>query len=161
MSYVLSTPSPESTETAGQPGQGSPAIRGKSQQQRYASFSCAYRIVNNPGSRATAHILRGSTSLTTIPFLTYFIFIGRPSLTETRAMTSVPLEGANGTANDGGTNSHKFAKDGELSCSGRHHTWVFASSVHGTRQLQICSPTHLPFHSSSITMTNIATSLQK
>jgi hypothetical protein len=123
MSNALSTPSFESTKTTGQPGQGGPEIRGESQQLRYGPFSsCAYQIVNNPGLRTTVHLLRGSTPLTTIPFLTYSIFIDRPSLTETRAITSGRLEGENGTANDGGTNSHKFAKDGEIFYSGRHPT---------------------------------------
>jgi hypothetical protein len=38
--------------------------------------------------------------------------VDRPSLKETRVMP-MPWDGENGTANDGGTGSHKFAKDGE------------------------------------------------
>jgi hypothetical protein len=43
----------------------------------------------------------------------------------------------------------------------RHPTWVFASSVHMARQSQTCWHIHLPFLSSSITLTEIGTSLQK
>ena len=136
------------------------AIRGESQPQRYASFSCAYQIVSQHSPQATVRILRGFTSSTTIPLLTFFISTDRLSSTETRVIRSVPLGGRDGAANDGGTNSHKFAKDGGSSYSDPHPTWVFASSVHGAHLLQTCSPTHLAFHLSSITMTKIIISLQ-
>jgi hypothetical protein len=45
--------------------------------------------------------------------LTSFIYIDRVSLTETKVMKSVSLEGGDGIVNGGGTNSHTFARDGE------------------------------------------------
>ncbi|KAF8467930.1 hypothetical protein DFH94DRAFT_848132 [Russula ochroleuca] len=48
-----------------------------------------------------------------IHFLTSSISIDRLSLVETRMMTPVSPEGGDGVANDGGTNLHTFAKDGE------------------------------------------------
>jgi hypothetical protein len=158
MSYLApSTSSLQSTETIGQG-----PISGESQRHRYASFSCSdCQLVTKRGPRATVHILRRSTSSTMIHSLTYFISIDRPSLTGTRMVLTVWKVGGDGIANDGGTNSHKFAKDGETSFLAQHPTWVFPSSVHMARQLQTCWHIHLPFLSSWITMTPIWTSLQK
>ena len=143
MSYLApSTSSLHSTETTRQG-----AIGGESQPQRYALFSgSAYyqSVLNKLGPWATVHKLRGSTSSTTIPLLTYFISIDRPCSMEKRMMRSVHLEGENGSANDGGTNSHKFAKDGETSLSDRHPTWAFASSLHGTRRCRHARPLTFP-----------------
>jgi hypothetical protein len=57
-----------------------------------------------------------------------------------------------GTADGGGINLPMFAKDGETSYLGQHPTWVFPLSVHMARPLQTCWHIHLPFHSSSITL---------
>ena len=76
-------------------------------------------------------------------------------------MVTLSQEGRDGNANYGGTNSHTFASDGETLYLGRHFTWVFASSVHGERQLQTCWRIHLPFHSSSIIRKEIGSSPQK
>jgi hypothetical protein len=107
--------------------QSNEAIRGEPQ-KRCASFSCSVcQFVIKRGPRPTVHVLLQSTYSTIIPFLTSFIFIDRPSLTETRVMLSVSLVGGHGTdMNDGGTNSHKFAKDGETSYLAQHPTWIFA-----------------------------------
>ena len=113
---------------------------------------CAYHLVSRHGPRATVHILRQSTSSTTIHFFTYSISIDRPSLTEMRVIMTVSEAGRDGIANDGGTRSHKFAKDGELSYLAQHPTSVFASSVQMAHQLQTCWPIRLPFLSSSITI---------
>ena len=61
-------------------------------------------------------------------------------------------EGAgHGSKDAGGINLRKFARDGEVSSSGRHPLSVFPLSVHTARPLQTCSHIHLPFRSSSIT----------
>jgi hypothetical protein len=57
---------------------------------------------------------------------------------ETRKIFNIDLEGKDGNENDGGINSHTFAKDGETSYSRQPPTWIFASSLHIERQLQIC-----------------------
>ena len=101
------------------------AIRGETQWQRYASFYCySYRLVikHVPLATVTAHELLQSTYSTMIPFLISFIFTDQPSLTETRVIGTKSLVGGHGTVNDGGTNSHKFAEDGESSYLGRHLT---------------------------------------
>ena len=109
MSYLTPvTSSLPSTETI-RPS----AIRSESQPRRYASFCCAYQFVNKHSPRATVHNQRVSTYSTMDPLLIYFISIDRPSSTETKMIRSILLEGRNGTANDGGINSLKFAKDGE------------------------------------------------
>ena len=147
LSYL--SPSTSSLQSTERIGQG--AICGESQRQthRYASFSFgAYQLVSKHGPRATVHRLIRSTSSTTIRFLTSFISIDRPSLTETRVISSLLMVGRHGTVKDGGTNSHKFVKDGEMSYSGQHPIWIFASSVHMAHQLQICWDIHLPSHSS-------------
>ena len=85
MSYLAPSTSP--FHCTGRIGQY--AIRGESQRQRYASFSCyAYQILSN-GPRATVHILSRSTSSTMIHSLTSFVSIDQPSLTEMRVIISV------------------------------------------------------------------------
>ncbi|KAF8472943.1 hypothetical protein DFH94DRAFT_764761 [Russula ochroleuca] len=155
MSYLASSTS--SLQSTGTIGQG--AIRGKSQWQRYASFS--YRLVNKHDPRTTVHILHRSTSSTMIHCLTSFISIDRPSLTGTRLMVTVSWGGGDGDVNDGGSNLPKFARDGETSFLSHHPTWIFASSVHMACPLQTCWQIHLPFLSSSITQAQIGTSLPK
>jgi hypothetical protein len=131
---------------------GQCAVHGKSQWQRCTSFSyCYYWLVSEHEPLTTARVLHRFTSSTMIHFLTSSISIDRPSLTETKLMVTVSWEGGDGVANDGGLNLLKFAKDGETSFLGRHPTWIFASSVHMTRQLLTCWHIHLPFLSSSIT----------
>jgi hypothetical protein len=68
--------SPQSTE-----GIGHGVIRGESdsEQQRCASLSHAYQLVSKDCLQETVHILRRSTSSTTIHSLTYFLSIDRPS----------------------------------------------------------------------------------
>jgi hypothetical protein len=154
MSYPPTSTSPgislQSNERIGQ------AIRGESQQQRYASLSCSVcQFVIKHGPLSTVHALPQSTYSTIIPFLTYFISIDQPSLTEMKVMFTVLKAGGHGTVNDGGTNSHKFAKDGETSYLGQHTTWIFASSVHMAHQLQTCWHIHLTFHSSWIIFATI------
>jgi hypothetical protein len=88
------------------------------QQRRCASFNCySCQLLSKHGwpPTATAHILRPSTSSTTIYSFTYFFSIGRAYLIEMRLISILSLsqEGRGGTANDGGINSHTFAKDGE------------------------------------------------
>jgi hypothetical protein len=70
--------------------------------------------------------------------LNIFYLYRPPFLTEARALQSVPQKGKDGTGNDGGTNSHTFAKDGGTSSSNRHPTSIFASSVRLARPLQTC-----------------------
>ena len=72
-------------------------------------------LVSNHASwpTVTVHALCRSTSSTMIHSLKCFISIDRPSLTETRMIISVSEVGGDGIAKDGGTNSHKFVKDGE------------------------------------------------
>ena len=101
------------------------ANRDESQCQKYASFSCyAFWLVIKHGIMATVTVpeLLRFTSSTMIPFLISFISIDRPSLTETRVIGTKLLVGGHGTVNDGGTNSHKFAKDGGMSYLGRQLT---------------------------------------
>ena len=135
------------------------ATGGESQPQRYASFSCyGYWFVSNHGPSATVHVLRPSTSSMMIPFSTYFISIVHFSWTKTMPV----YEGAgHGSKDAGGINLRKFARDGEVSSSGRHPLSVFPLSVHTARPLQTCSHIHLPFHLSSITLMKIATSQKK
>jgi hypothetical protein len=76
-------------------------------------------------------------------------------------MLTLSEVGGYGTVNDGGTNSHTFAKDGDASYLGRHATWIFALSVHMAHQLQTCWRIHRPFLLSSITFAQIGISLQK
>jgi hypothetical protein len=122
-------------------------LRDEPQRQRYASFSCcANRVVIKHGPQAAVHlVLFRSTSSTMILFLTTFISIDQPSLTEMRVILTVSTVGGHGTVNDGGTNLHKFAEDGETSYGSHHPTWVFASSVHMAHQLQTCWHIRLPF----------------
>lgn len=54
---------------------------------------------------------------------------------ETKILLSMSKVERDGIVNDGGTNSHTSAKDGETSYSGQHPTCDFASSVHLARQL--------------------------
>src|ERR1019366_6153329 len=70
-------------------------------------------------------------------------------------MTSPVSSGAvgDGPVDVGGISLRMFAKDGETSFLAQHPTWMFASSVQKTRLLEICWHIHLPFHSSSITLT--------
>jgi hypothetical protein len=96
---------------------------GKVQQQKYASFSCrAYRLLSKHGPPRTVHMLHRSTSLTMIRFFTYFISLDRPSSMETRKISHIDLEGKDGNENDGGINSHMFAKDGETLYLRQHPT---------------------------------------
>ena len=125
------------------------------------SSPVVYRIMNKHGSRATVHILCRYTSSTTILFLTSFISIDRQSLTETSVTLTILLVGRYGTVNNGGTNSHTFAKDGGMSYLGRHPTWIFASSVHMAHRLQTCWHIRPSFHSSWIILAEIGKSLQK
>ena len=91
-------------------GQG--AIPGESQRQRYASFPCCtYQLVSKHSPGVTVHILCQSIFSTMIHSLKCFISIDRPSLMKTRILKPISEVG-NGNARDGGTNSHKFAKDG-------------------------------------------------
>ena len=92
-------------------------LRDESQRQRYASFSCcANRVVIKHGPQAAVHlVLFRFTPSTMILFLTSFISIDQPPLTEMRVILTVSTVGGHGTVNDGGTNLHKFAKDGETS----------------------------------------------
>ena len=162
MSYPPTSTSPgislQSNERIGQ------AIRDESQQQRYAPFSCSGCLfVVKHGQRPTVHwhALLQSTCSTMIPFLTSSTSIDQPSLTETRVILTESAVGGDGTVNDGGTNSHKFAKDGETSYSSPRPTWIFASSVHMAHQLQTCWHIRLPFHLSWIIFAPIGISLQK
>ena len=125
------------------------------------TLPCLVLFVIKHGARPTVHVPLQSTFSTTIPFLTSSISIGQPSLTETRVIGTKSLVGRNGTVNDGGTNSHKFAKDGETSYLGPRPTWIFASSVHMAHQLQTCWHIRLPFHLSWIIFSPIGVSLQK
>ena len=88
----------------------------ESQRQWYASFSCcAYQLVSKHCPRVTVHKLCRicrSTSSTMIHSLKYFISVDRPSLTKMSILISVSEVGRDGNARDGGTSSHKFAKDG-------------------------------------------------
>ena len=138
-------------------------IRSKFQWRRYASFSCcANRLMSKHGPQTTVHILRRSTSSMMILFSMYSISIGHFFWAKTRMMAPVSSEGSgNGPTNDGGTTSHKFAKDGEPLYLDRHPTCVFASSVHMARQLQTCWHIHLPFLLSSTTLMEIAISVGK
>ena len=157
---MSNTSSIQSTERVGQV-----AIRGE--QQRYVYYR-AFMLVIKHGLRATDIVLRRSTptrsiSSMIIHSLTSSISIDLPSLTDGRMRESVPesWEGGNGVTNDGGTNSPMFAEDGETLSLDRRSTWVFTSSVHMARQLHTCWHTHRPFPSSSITLKQIGTSLQK
>ena len=122
MSYLVPcTSSLQSTERLSQSEMRSDSS--ELQRQRYASFSCVYHLVSTKyGPPATVHVLRRSTSSTMIHFFTYSISIDRPSLTEMRTMVSVLQEGGDGNVNNGGINSHTFARDGESSYSGQHPT---------------------------------------
>jgi hypothetical protein len=98
----------------------------------------------------------------TIRFSTYSTYIGHFFGAKTR-MTTPDWLGVirGGPADDGGISLLMFAEDGEASFSGPHPTWISASSVHMARPLQTFWRIHLPFHLSSITLTNITTSPQK
>ncbi len=73
-------------------------------------------------------------------------------------MTSVShsLGEGDGAASIGGTNPHMFAEDGETSYPGQHPSWNFALFVHLARLSQTSWRIHQPFHSSSITLMDIA-----
>jgi hypothetical protein len=120
MSHLApSASSLQSTRRFGHPGQG--AICSEPERQRYVlSSGCAYQLTSKHGLRPTVHILRLSMPSTMIRFLTYFISINRPSLK--RIISSIPDMGSHGIVNDGGTNSHTYAKDGETSYSDQHPT---------------------------------------
>src|SRR6266852_1235471 len=66
-----------------------------------------------------------------------------------------------GSASAGGINWRTFAKDGEISYSGHHPTWVFASFVQMALPLRTCWLIHLPFHLLSNTIMKIPTWQQK
>src|SRR6266849_11216423 len=71
----------------------------------------------------------------------------------------VSMGEGDGLANDGGTDSPTFVKDGGTSSLGQRPSWASALFVHMARLWQTCWHTHHPFHLSSIT--RVQTSLQR
>jgi hypothetical protein len=66
-------------------------------------------LTANRSHTASIHILDDDS----LAFLTSFISIDLPSLTDMTVMSAL-LEGRDGTVENGGINSHTFAKDGHV-----------------------------------------------
>src|SRR6266851_5692657 len=117
-------------------GQGVPSRQ--SQRCRYAPFPYyvyQLQVVNNskPGT-VTDHRIHSSTSSTITRFSTYFISAGRFFYTKTSLVIFGSWRAGNGSSNDGGTSSHMFAEDGDISYLGLHPTLAFACFPHTEHQ---------------------------